>query len=425
MATLRSLLVNLGHLLSLFREFAADLRAQRRRATMTMFGIVWGTAAVVIMMAVGTSVKRQNVVNMRGMGEAVILLFPGSTTRPYQGFGVDRRIRLEPSDVALLRERVPEIDRISEEYARYDAVLRHGDKIRSPLVAGANVEYGDIRNEIPQPGGRWFNDRDLAEKRRVIFLGDKVSEFLFGEGADPVGDDLLLNGVPFRVIGVLRHKTQNSSYNYRDQDRAFIPSTTYVAMFGERYVNNIVLTTRYGWKRSGEVVERVREVLSRKYVFDPADEDAVNIWDSAEFFDEFMLFFIGFNIFLVAMGAMTLGVGGLGVSNIMYVVVRERTREIGIKRAVGARRWVIMAQFMGETFFITATGALIGWLIAWGIVTAVAHMPDAAKEALGTPAIDPLVAAVSIGIIGAVALLAGWFPARRAAAIDPIEALRG
>lgn len=425
MATLRSFLVNAGHLFSLFREFLADLRAQKRRAILTTFGIVWGTAAVVIMMAVGTSVKRQNFVNMRGMGEAVVLLFPGSTTKPYQGFGVDRAIRLEAADVAMLRQQVPEIDLISEEYARYDAVLRRGDRVRSPLVAGANVEYGEMRNEIPRAGGRWFNERDLAEKRRVIFLGNKVSDFLFGEGVDPVGEQLLLNGAPFRVIGVLRGKVQNSSYNYRDEDRAFIPTTTYVATFGERYVNNIVFTTKFGWKRSAEVVEKARRVLARKYVFDPTDEDAVNIWDSAEFFDVFVLFFVGFNIFLVAMGAMTLGVGGLGVSNIMHVVVRERTREIGIKRAVGARRWVIMAQFLAETFFITAVGALIGWLIAWGIVTAAANMPETARQALGTPAIDPLVALVSIGIITAVAFLAGYFPARRAARIDPIEALRG
>jgi putative ABC transport system permease protein len=425
MATLRSFLVNLGHLLSLFREFLGDLRAQRRRAVLTTFGIVWGTASVVIMMAVGTSVKRQNIANMRGLGEAVILVFPGSTTKPWRGFGVDRPIRLEAADVALLRQQVPEIAEISEEYARYDAVLRYEDKVRSPLVSGVNVAYGDFRNEIPRTGGRWFNERDLAEKRRVIFLGTDVSDFLFGEDVDPVGELLQVNGVPFQVIGVLQYKTQNSSYNTRDRYRAFIPSTTYLAMFGERYVNNIVCTTKFGWKKSSAVVTQVREVLARKYAFDPSDEDAVNIWDSAEFFDVLVAFLIGFNIFLVLMGAMTLGVGGLGVSNIMYVVVRERTREIGIKRAVGARRWVIMAQFLAETFFITLLGAVIGWAIALGIVAVVANMPADAKEALGTPAIDPLVTLVSVGVISLVAFLAGWFPARRAANIDPIEALRG
>jgi len=424
MAQLRSLLVNLAYLLSLFREFWSDMRAQKRRTMLTIFGIVWGTAAVVIMMAVGTSVKRQNMTNFRGLGDAIIIIFPGKTTKPYRGFGVDRPINLQRSDVELLRQQIPEIDRISEEYAKYDGVLRVGTQIKSPLIAGVNPEYGDIRNEIPAPGGRFFNEQDMAERRRVIFLGDQVSEFLFGKGADPVGSFLYFNGVPFRVIGVLRPKTQNSSYNYRDTERAFIPSTTYVAMFGEGEINNMVVTHRHGWSNSKGVVDKIRSVLGARYVFDPEDENAINIWDTAEFFEQFLIFFNAFNIFLVAMGAMTLAVGGLGVSNIMYVVVRERTREIGVKRAVGARKWVIMAQFFAETFFITFVGAVIGFLIAWGIIAVARQMPASAKEALGTPAIDPLVALVSIAIISAIAFLAGFFPARKAAGLDPIECLR-
>jgi putative ABC transport system permease protein len=422
MATLKSFLVNLSYVLSLFREFWGDMRAQKRRTMLTIFGIVWGTAAVVVMMAVGTSVKRQNMTNFRGLGDAIILVFPGTTTKPWQGFGVDRAIRLQGSDVALLKEQIPEIDRISEEYSKYDGVLRYGTQVKSPLIAGVNVDYGDIRNEIPQPGGRWFNERDLAEKRRVIFLGDQVSEFLFGKGNDPVGKFLFFNGVPFRVIGVLAAKTQNASYNYRDTERAFVPSTTYVSMFGDRYINNIVVT--HTSPNSKEVVKKIRSVLGTRYVFDPDDENAIGIWDTSEFFQIFVVFFTAFNIFLVAMGAMTLGVGGLGVSNIMYVVVRERTREIGVKRAVGARKWVIMAQFFAETFFITFVGAAIGFLIAWGIVAVAGKMPAAAKEGLGTPTIDPLVALVSIAIIAVIAFLAGYFPARKAASLDPIQCLR-
>ena len=424
MAQLKSFLVNLAYVLSLFREFWSDMRAQKRRTMLTTFGIVWGTAAVVIMMAVGTSVKRQNMTNFRGLGDAIILVFPGSTTKPYKGFGVDRPVRLQESDVDLLKQQIPEIDKISEEFAKYDGVLRYGTQVKSPLIAGVNAEYGDIRNEIPAPGGRFFNDRDLVEKRRVIFLGNKVSEFLFGTGVNPVGEFLYLNGVSFRVIGVLHEKTQNASYNYRDEERAFIPSSTYTAMFGARYIDNIVVTHKVGWSDSREVVKKIRTVLGNRYVFDSTDESAVNIWDTAEFFDQFMLFFNAFNIFLVAMGAMTLGVGGLGVSNIMYVVVRERTREIGIKRAVGAKKWIIMTQFFAETFFITFIGALIGFAIAWGIIAIARNMPKAAKEGLGTPTIDPLVALVSIAIISLVAFLAGYFPARKAANLDPIEALR-
>jgi putative ABC transport system permease protein len=415
--------VKLEYIFSLFGEFIRDMRAQKKRTALTIFGIVWGTAAVVIMMALGTSTKRQNITNFRGLGDGVILVFHGTTTKPYVGFGVDRRIRLQLSDVELLEREVPEIEHVSEEYTRWDAFLRRGKQVKSPVITGVPPVYGDIRNIIPRTGGRFINGSDMDAKKRVIFLGNELKDYLFGSENDPIGETLLLNGVPFVVIGVLIDKVQNSSYNSRDKDRAFIPATTFQAMFGHRYINNLVVTHRIGMSSSTHVVERIREVLGKKYKFDPTDESALQIWDSAEFFDEFMLFFTAFNVFLVVMGSMTLGVGGLGVSNIMYVVVRERTREIGIKRAVGASRIAILAQFFAETFFITFVGAAVGFLIAWGITTVVAFLPESVTNAIGVPAIDPLVALVSIGIIAIVGFVAGFFPARRAAGLDPIECL--
>jgi putative ABC transport system permease protein len=420
---LKRFFVNVLYIFSLFGEFLRDMRAQKKRTILTIFGIVWGTAAVVTLMAVGVSTKRQNITNFRGLGDGIILVFQGTTTKPYQGFGVDRRIRPQESDVELLAREIPEIDMISEEYTRWDAFLRYEKQVKSPVVTGAPPVYGDMRNIIPQVGGRFFNEEDIRLRRRVLFLGNELKNFLFAD-EEAVGKSAFLNGVPFTVIGVLEKKVQNASYNTRDQDRAFIPSTTFQAMFGHRYVNDIIVKPKEDVVNTGLVVQRIYEVLGQKYVFDPMDKDALMVWDTAEFFSEFMIFFNAFNIFLVLMGTMTLCVGGLGVSNIMYVVVRERTREIGIKRAIGASRKLVMAQFFAETFFITLIGASIGFVVAWGITQIGAILPEGAREAIGRPSIDPLVAAVSIGIISAIGFLAGFFPARRASRLDPIECLR-
>ena len=174
----KSIFVNLAYLFSLFGEFLRDMRAQKKRTVLTIFGIIWGTAAVVVMMAVGSSTKRQNLTNFRGIGDGIILMWPGTTTKPYEGFGVDRRIRLQDSDVELLKSEIPEIGMICAEYQRWDAYMRHGKQIRNPLVTGCPPRYWNMRNIIPKPGGRFLNELDMEEKRRVVFLGTELKDFL-------------------------------------------------------------------------------------------------------------------------------------------------------------------------------------------------------------------------------------------------------
>ncbi|OQX84972.1 MAG: hypothetical protein B6D63_03435 [Candidatus Latescibacteria bacterium 4484_7] len=421
---MKRIAVRLAYVLSLLGEFARDMRAQKKRAALTTFGIVWGTAAVVLMMAVGESVKRQNIINARGLGEGLILIFPGTTTKPYEGFGIGRSIMLRKEDVQLLRREIPQISMISEEYMDWRSFLRVGEKVRSPAVTGVSPEYGTMRNEIPRQGGRFINERDTRDHRKVVFLGYDLKNYLFGDKTEAVGSYVYINNIPFRVIGVLTRKVQNSSYNSRDKDRAFIPSTTFEDIYAPRYLSDIIAKQDLDVAGSRQIVKRIYEVLGKKYVFAPEDRDALNVWNTAEFMEEFYLFFNALNIFLVVMGTVTLAVGGLGVTNIMHVVVKERTREIGIKRAVGADRWVIMAQFFAETFFIVFVGAVIGFAIAWGVTAAVAGIPQSVKDVIGVPHIDPVVAFFSILIISVIAFLAGFFPARKASMLDPIECLR-
>jgi putative ABC transport system permease protein len=277
-----------------------------------------------------------------------------------------------------------------------------------------------MRNIIPEPGGRFINDLDMKDRRRVVLIGNKVKEFLFGEG-DAVGKVIYVGQIPFQVIGVMQKKTQSSSYNARDQDRVFIPATSFASVYGTIYLNNIIFQV-HDPMSSEVVIEQVRQALAKKYKFDPSDKDAVWIWDTSNF-DKFMLYlFLGFNIFMGLIGSFTLGVAGVGVANIMYIVVQERVKEIGIKRAVGAKRSNILLQFFMETFFIIGLGSGIGFLIAVGIVAVMQLVPI--KEYVGTPEISFEVVVATISILAIIGLLAGLMPARRAANLDVVECLR-
>jgi len=410
----------MNNIKDLLTEFIRDMRAQKLRTFLTVFGIVWGTVAIVVLLAFGMGFKRQMAINMHGIGESISIMFPGRTTKPHEGFGIGRRIALTEDDATLLATEVHDISRISPEFSSRETPVRLGENIVNALIAGIYPIYGDMRNIIPAQGGRFINDPDMELRRRVVVLGDAVKEILFGE-REAVGELIMIGGTPFTVVGVMLKKTQNASYNRRDRDRVFIPATTFKSVFGVYYVNNIIYQP-VDPTRSDDVTLRVREVLGKKYRFDPTDEDAVWIWDTAEFDKFAFYFFLAFNIFLGLIGSFTLAVGGIGVANIMYIVVEERIKEIGIKRAVGAKKSNIMAQFFLETIFIIGLGSSVGFLLAVGITEALGYIPI--KEYVGTPEISIEVAVATMVLLSAIGLVAGLLPARRAANLNVVDCLR-
>ena len=410
----------MNSVLNTVTEFIRDLRAQKLRAFLTLFGIIWGTFTIIVLLAFGMGFKRQLSINMHGIGESIAIMFPGRTTKPFEGFGIGRPMSLIEDDARLIADQVADVDRISPEYMRYDTPVRVGENIITPAISGVIPVYGDIRNIIAERGGRFVNDVDIRERKRVVILGTEVKRLLFGE-TDPHGRLVYVGQVPFTVVGVMQKKTQNSSYNRRDQDRVFIPASTYASVFGDQRLSNIVFTTKDP-TRSEETVARVREVLGRKYKFDPTDEDAVWIWNTAEFDKFIFVFFLAFNIFMGLIGSFTLAVGGLGVANIMFIVVQERTREIGIKRAVGARKRDILFQFFLETMFIVFLGSSVGFLISYGIIEAMQYIPI--KEFIGTPIFTYEVAIVTAIVLSLIGLAAGLLPARRAANLNVVDCLR-
>lgn len=401
-------------------EFISDLRAQKLRTFLTIFGIVWGTVAIIVLLAFGMGFKKQLGINMHGIGESIAILFPGRTTMAYEGFNAGRSIRLTEDDVRLLKTQVRSIASISPEYSAHGIPVRVGENIINTLVAGVVPEYADMRNIIPESGGRFLNALDVRDRKRVALIGNEVKRLLFGEG-EAIGKIIYVGAVPFTVVGVMQKKTQNSSYNRRDADRVFIPTSTFASVYGAPYINNIIYRPADPTK-SEETGNEVRSVLGKRYKFNPDDKDAIWIWDTTRF-DKFLFyFFLAFNIFMGVIGSFTLGVGGIGVANIMYIVVQERIKEIGIKRAVGATRRNIMMQFFMETFFIIALGSFIGFLIAVGITEALQFIPI--KEFVGTPEISFEVALATMAVLILVGLAAGFLPARRAATLDVVECLR-
>lgn len=401
-------------------EFVHDLRAQKLRSFLTMFGIVWGTVAIVVLLAFGMGFKLQLTINMHGIGESIAIMFPGRTTKGWEGFGSGREMRFTEDDVALLAQRVPGIAHISAEYSMNSLPVKVGENVINTLVAGVYPVYANIRNIIPEPGGRFIDELDVKDRKRVALIGNEAKRLLFGE-SNAIGRVVYVGAVPFTVVGVMQKKTQTSSYNRRDQDRVFIPASTFASVFGTPYLTNIIFQ-HHDPTRAEQTDDEVRAVLAQRYRFDPTDKNAVWIWDTTAF-DKFLFyFFLGFNIFMGMIGSFTLGVGGVGVANIMFIVVQERVKEIGIKRAVGATKANIMFQFFMEAFFIIVLGSSLGFLIAAGITAALQFIP--VKEFVGTPEISAEVALATMIVLSVIGLAAGLLPARRAATLNVVDCLR-
>lgn len=406
--------------MNLLREFINQINQQRLRTFLTVFGIMWGTATLILLLAFGMGFRDQMTLNFRGMGDRIAIVFNGRTSQPFEGMGVGRRIQLREADAWYLKQEVPGIQDISPEFASWGSTLRVGERMNTPSLGGVHVNYAEMRNIFPQDGGRWFNPIDLEQRRRVIFLGDRLAGLLFDD-EDPVGQTVMVGQRPFLVIGVMQPKSQNSSYSARDESRAFIPASTFSTLFGTDHLNNIIYTVESPVV-AAQVREQVREALARKYRFHPTDQNAGPIWDTNDAWEFFYYFFLAMNVFLGVIGFFTLAVGGIGVANIMFVVVQERTREIGIRRATGARRITIMTQFFTESFLIVGLGAIFGYSTGWLIVQALQQNPI--QEFVGSPVFSAEVGIIAFLVLGFIGLTAGFLPAMRAARLNIVDCLR-
>ena len=403
-------------LLLVWRLFLVDAARNRKRIGLTVMAIAWGTLSIVLLLSFGEGMKRSFRRNSRGMGEGIGVLWPGATTRAYAGLPSGRNISFTDEDAELLAARIPEITAISREYSKRVPMAR-GTKTVNARVRGVDPPFGEMRNIIP-------DEIDSTLKRRVVVLGDALATDLFAKD-DPVGKTVQINQSTFLVIGVMAPKVMMGMYSGPDKGQASIPAPTFKAMFTDAHMGNMVYKPA-GEKVADQAKAQIYRVLGRKHRFDPDDTRALGVWDTRENQRITGNIALGIQIFLGIIGGLTLFVGGMGVANIMYAVVKERTREIGVKMALGAKVRQVMSPFVLEALTMTVLGGLLGTGVGLALMTIIAALPlkDQAFEFLGRPTFSPAIAAATSLILGSVGTLAGYFPARRAARVNPAESLR-
>ena len=302
-------------------------------------------------------------------------------------------------------------------------VVEHGKTQVTKLVSGVYPEFKELRSHYAQSGGRFIDQPDLDNKRRVVYVGDKAAKEIFGD-EEPVGKTILLNNVPFTVIGIMLKKLQDSNYHNPDNDYLVIPATTFVMIFGDRYYDDFVYSVKDGVDTKS-VEKSLFRLFGAKYRFDPKDTHTLQFWDVKKQEETTQKMFFGVEIFMWFIGGMTLLIAGVGVAYIMYVAVRERTKEIGTKIALGAERKHIIYQFMIEALTIAITGGASGMLASVVICRLFRLLPlEGELEMFSQPTINWGISITTATTLLIVGVVAGYFPARKAASVNPVEALR-
>jgi putative ABC transport system permease protein len=403
------------------------LMRNRLRSVLTMLGIVWGLASVVILLAYGQGLGGSVLHAFLNMGNNVMVLWPGQTSMQAGGQRAGKKINYNYEDVEALREDVPLLRAVSAE-SDSDFGFKLGTRVVSMNVRGVELPYGQMR-KIDIGEGRYFNEGDFVDHRRVVIFGYKAAKKVF-QGAPAVGQTVILGGQQFEVIGVMRNKIQDSMYMGPDNENAFVPFQVYQELKQVRDPDMIIIQPQAP-ELNKKALAAAREVIARRHHFDPKDEKATPTWDTIE--DRAMLnaFSLGLQAVLGLIGAVTLAVGGVGVMNIMLVSVTERTREIGLRKALGARPCHILVQFLLEALVLTFAGGLIGMMAAIFLTWIIPPMPlysEFYKTANHEGDIflhaSSTVMIASFVILSMVGVISGFFPALKAARMDPVEALR-
>jgi putative ABC transport system permease protein len=415
-------------LFEIIREAWIALRRNYTRSLLTMLGIVWGITTVTLLIAYGSSFRAILVGGFDAFGKSAVICWPQQTSEQPGGQRAGKKVVFEQADLDMVKETAPLVKHACLETVRRPGIA-YGDRmVGTAAVRGVCPAYGEMRNEVPSEG-RWINDSDELERRRVAFIGGRIREQLFS-GRPAVGETIQIGGVRFTVIGVMARKIQLSNYFSSDDESSWIPYSAAGDLWNTKDAA-VLIFEPIAPQFEKRAMAQVLAAVATRQGFSPTDPKAIQMFGRDEFRPVIDALTIGLQVLLAFVGTLTLGIGGVGVMNIMLVSVDERIREIGLRRALGARKRHIKFQFLAETLLIMLLGGAVGVLLSYGIAAAVGTLPlmgplfedDSGKADIHLR-ISFMTVTLSTIVLLIVGVLSGLMPALRASKLDPVEALR-